>query len=103
MATGKMTKWVEGDICLVSWRGEDRPFRIVTIKNDGAYLHAVSKHENERITPRTIRHLDLLKPLAEPEKKMINLTLRIAILVILLAALVGIIVWVVFPDKMKDK
>jgi GT2 family glycosyltransferase len=105
MGTTKTINWKEGDLCLALWREEYRLFRIVTLRNNSAYLHAASRQEGERITPRTIRNLELLKPLdAKTEKKMIFLLiLRIIVLVIFLAALTGVILWGFFPDKMKDK
>lgn len=99
-------EWKIGDHCLASFKGKYRPFVITNIRNQYVSLHALTKEHGERITIRTLRVLDDLEPLPrpnQPEKTMFPLLLNFSIAGILVFALVGMIVWIFFPDKMKDK
>jgi hypothetical protein len=101
-----MTKWRKGDYCVAFWNGEYRPFQIMTIthNNKYAHLHATTKKPDERVTVRTIRRLELLKPLPQDQqqpKKMMILVDALT-LIVPCAALAGMIYLVLKPERLKD-
>lgn len=94
------TKWKVGDRCLIHFGDGWRVFVIYTAGTQGAQLQAAFKNPDERITPRTIRSYEKMRPVPEPTQPENNMVIvKTAVLCILVFSIVGLVMYTLWPHR----